>query len=515
MGQVFILNENDYYHGNLYYMIVDEFMNSAHFNQQGMGIMTLTASIPELRPPACTGAQCPQPEGWQLSILYAGLALLAIGSGGIRPCNIAFGADQFDTSTPKGKAQLESFFNWWYFSFTVALVVALTAVVYIQTNVSWILGFAIPTGCFFLSIVIFLTGYHTFIIKSPQGSVFVDMAKVITASCRKQKVTLGQASSNSFYDPPLIQSETESQTTKLPRTDRFRCLDKAAVIVDSSELDDYGKAKNGWRLCSLLQVEQLKLLVAMFPVWITGIFCFLAMDQQNTIGILQAIQTNKNIGNFNVPPGWMGLVSMLTLSTWIFFYERVFVPLSQKMTGKKMRLTMRQRITLGILTAILSLLVAGFVERKRRLSALQHGSFESPISVFELVPQFSFSGLTEGFAAVALMEFLTTQLPESMRTVSGAVFFLSLSISSYINSALVNIIHGLTKKYAKAPWLGGTDLNKDTLDYFYFTIAALEIVNLLYFNFFACRFVSNNAIGNKESQIEEKNQNIESAYQHV
>lgn len=472
--------------------------------------MTLTASIPELRPTACQGPNCPQAEDWQLAILFTGLAFLAIGSGGIRPCNIAFGADQFDTRTPKGKAQLESFFNWWYFSFTLALVVALTAVVYIQTNISWILGFGIPTGCFFLSIAIFLIGYHTYIIKKPQGSVFSDMAKVITAAFRKRGAKVESEYENFFYDPPLSESESETETKKLPHTDRFRCLDKAALIVDSSELDEQGKAKDGWRLCSLLQVEQLKMLVGMIPVWISGIFIFVSMDQQNTIGILQAIQTDKMVGDFNFPPGWMGLLSMLSLSTWIFLYERVYLPLSQKMTGKLRRLNMRQRITMGILMGTLSLLVSGFVERKRRLSALQHGTFESPLSIFVLVPQYCLSGMTEAFGAVALMEFLTTQLPESMRTVSGAIFFLSLSVASYFNSALVNVIHGITRKYAKAPWLGGTDLNKDTLEYFFFLVAGIEILNLLYFNFFAYRFVSNDIIGSKDSENVENMQKEES-----
>ncbi|KAK1563263.1 hypothetical protein Q3G72_025003 [Acer saccharum] len=481
----------------------------------GMGIITLTAGIDELRPPACNEqADCVEPKGWQLSILYAGLALLAIGSGGIRPCNIAFGADQFDTRTPKGKTQLESFFNWWYFSFTVALVIALTVVVYIQTNVSWVIGFVIPTACLFLSTVIFLIGHHTYIIKKPQGSVFVDVAKVVTAACRKrkQKVNDGQDSAEkSFYDPPpspLL--ESYSQNVKLPHTVKFRCLDKAALITDSIELDSQGKAKNNWRLCSIQQVEQLKMLLGMVPVWITGIVCFLAMDQQNTIGILQAIQMNKTIQNFNFPPAWIGLMSMITLALWIFIYERVYLPLTHKITGKKQRLTMTQRVTIGILMSIVTLTIAGIVERNRRISALEHGSFESPLSILLLLPQFAFSGLIEAFAAVALMELLTTQLPESMRTVSGTIFFLSLSIASYMNSLLINIIHVVTgKNNGQAPWLGGTDLNKNTVEYFYFLVAGIEVLNLLYFTFFASRYVSNNDAKNeKESEKKDLEESV-------
>ncbi|GAV65441.1 PTR2 domain-containing protein, partial [Cephalotus follicularis] len=471
----------------------------------GMATMTLTAGVPQLRPTTCNEeSDCPGPQKWQLGFLLSGLALLAIGAGGIRPCNIAFGADQFDTTTKKGRAQLESFFNWWYFSFTLALVVALTVVVYIQTNVSWVLGFAIPTACLVLSIGIFLIGKNTYIILKPQGSVFVDMAKVITAAFRKRNVDVRSASEQ-LYDPPI--KESDSQTTKLTHTNKFRCLDKAAINTDSSELDDEGKPKNGWRLCTLQQVEQLKLLLGMVPVWLTGIGCFVAMDQQNTIGILQAIQMNKSVGShFKIPPGWMGLSSMIALSIWIFIYERIYIPRAKKMTGKDKRMTMTQRINIGIVMAILCSLVAGIVEKHRREAALRNGSFESPLSITLLLPQFALSGLIEAFAAVAIMEFLTTQLPETMRTVSGAIFFLSLSAASYLNSLFVNIIYSLTLKNGK-PWLGGKDLNKDTLEYFYFLIAGLGVVNFTYFNFFASRYVLNSTskrISKCESGDEEK-----------
>lgn len=67
--------------------------------------MTLTAGVTEVRPFPCNGQRnCPQPYAWQLVLLYGVLGLLAIGAGGIRTCSIAFGADQFDPTTEKGRA---------------------------------------------------------------------------------------------------------------------------------------------------------------------------------------------------------------------------------------------------------------------------------------------------------------------------------------------------------------------------------------------------------------------------
>ncbi|CAK7342772.1 unnamed protein product [Dovyalis caffra] len=347
----------------------------------GMAILALIASIPKLRPLDYPGeSNCQKPQDWQLAVLYFGLGLLAMGAGGVRPCNIAFGADQFDTRTEKGRAQLESLFNWWYFSFIVALVVALTAVVYVQTNVSWVISYAIPAICRFCSIIVFLIGKHTYIITKPQGTIFDDMAKVIVAA--------------------------HQHVVKLTRTDMLKFLDKVALIADPSELDDNGLPKR--------------------------IGCFITMDQMNTFGLMQAIQSNNEVHKFKIPPGWMGLMSMICLSVWIFVYEQIYLPRVKKRSKKNIRLTMRQRINVGIVMAILCMVVAVIVEKNRREA-------------------FALSGLNEAFAAVAFMEDYNNHLPETMRTLAGAIFFLSFSASSHFNTAIVNLVHHVTSNHGTKP----------------------------------------------------------------
>ncbi|XP_016438483.1 protein NRT1/ PTR FAMILY 2.8-like isoform X2 [Nicotiana tabacum] len=455
----------------------------------GMGMVTLTAGVDELRPPNCQGlATCSDPQKWQLAFLFAGLGFMAIGSGGIRACNIAFGADQFDTNTEKGRSQLKSFFNWWYFSFTIALIIALTVVIYIQTNISWFIGFLIPTCCLALSIMIFLIGRNTYIRLKPQGCVFIDMAKVINAACRKRHVRI-VPSGNSLYEP--VPKETaENQISVLRHTDRFKCLDKAAVVVDSStELNAEGVAKDSWRLCNVEQVERLKCVVGIIPVWVAGITCFITMEQMNTFGVLQVIQSDTRVGNFNIPPGWMGLASMIALAIWIFIYECVYVPNASKISKKEARLSLQIRVKIGIFMSILCLAVAAFVETRRRDLALKEGTFISPLGIAIFLPQFILSGLTEAFAAVSVMEFLNNQVPETMRSVAGAIFFLSLSIASYLNTLIVNIVEMLSGLHGRKPWLGGHDLNQNKLERFYILIAGLGVLNFIYFHFYASRYI--------------------------
>ncbi|KAK7339727.1 hypothetical protein VNO77_20408 [Canavalia gladiata] len=480
----------DAYMGKFYVLL---FGSIASF--LGMGFVSLGAGISSLRPPSCPShSDCIQANGTQLAILYLGLGLFAVGSGGLRPCNIAFGADQFDIKTEEGRALLDSFFNWWYFLFSIALLVALTVVVYIQTNVSWFLGFIIPNVCFAFSLTIFLLGLNTYVRLKPKGSIISDLVKVVVTAIRRRHIDINKDFQLSLYDPPPSTSESEQNLKKLAHTNRFRFFDKAAVITDQSERDSEGKCQIVGDYCSVQQVEELKSILATLPVWFAGIMCFLSMGQANSFGILQALQTNKSIGHhFSVPPAWMGLVPMIALSLWILIYEKIYIPWTKKTSTEGKRLSIERRILIGILFSIASMVVSGLIEVHRRDNALKHGSFESPTSIWWLVPQFALSGMVEAFAAVPMMELLTSHWPESMKTLGGATFFLSLAIANYLSTILIRII-SVTTRNSRTPWLGGNDLNKNRLEYYYYTIAVFGGLNLLYFQFFARRYLHNEVL---------------------
>ncbi|XP_024971157.1 protein NRT1/ PTR FAMILY 2.11-like isoform X2 [Cynara cardunculus var. scolymus] len=79
----------------------------------GMLVLTLTAAVSKLHPPHCVdGVPCIGPTPWQMAFLLTGFGFLIAGASGIRPCNLAFGADQFNPKTESGQAGIASFFNW-------------------------------------------------------------------------------------------------------------------------------------------------------------------------------------------------------------------------------------------------------------------------------------------------------------------------------------------------------------------------------------------------------------------
>lgn len=185
-----------------------------------MLVITLTALISKLHPPHCDkqNGACIGPTSWQMAFLLLGFGLLVVGASGIRPCNLAFGADQFNSITEKGERELNSFFNWWYFTGTVAMMIALTVVIYVQSDVSWALGFAIPTFLMLFACVLFFMGSRMYVKLEPKGSPLKSVVQVVVAAARKKELKSPEQPGLTIFS----HVSTNSINSKLPYTDQFR-----------------------------------------------------------------------------------------------------------------------------------------------------------------------------------------------------------------------------------------------------------------------------------------------------
>ncbi|KAK8918958.1 putative peptide/nitrate transporter [Platanthera zijinensis] len=454
----------------------------------GMLILTLTAAFKTLHPPPCNnGENCASASPLQLSFIFLSFAFLIVGAGGIRPCNLAFGADQFNPHTESGRRGINSFFYWYYFTFTVAVMLSCTVIIYVQSSISWAIGLGIPALLMFFSCSFFFLGSKLYVRVKPEGSPFGNVARVLAAAYRKRAMKLpDEDHSHLLFNPPLVGSTTVS---KLPHTDQFRCLDKASILTSSDEVQpEDGKPINPWRLCSSQHVEEVKCIIRILPIWSTSLLYNMAMTQQGTYVVFQALQSDRRLGNngFQIPAGSFIVFNMLALTIWIPIYDRIVVPRLQRITKIEGGITLLHRMGVGIVIAIVSLLVAAFVEEKRRSIALREftapsGRSEvSPMSGLWLIPQLMLCGLSEAMGIIAQIEFYYKQFPENMRSVAGAILVLGFAVSNYFCSFVVMAVHRTTENGRGENWLAG-DLNRGRLDLFYLLTAAMAVANLAYF----------------------------------
>ncbi|GMN50563.1 hypothetical protein TIFTF001_019725 [Ficus carica] len=83
------------------------------------------------------------------------------------------------------------------------------------------------------------------------------------------------------------------------------------------ELTPEGLASKPWSLCTVKQVEELKSLLKVLPIWSTGIF-IAATTSQHSFSLIQASTTNRHLTtNFQIPAGSFVVFSILTLLIWV------------------------------------------------------------------------------------------------------------------------------------------------------------------------------------------------------
>ncbi|XP_060170276.1 protein NRT1/ PTR FAMILY 2.11-like [Lycium barbarum] len=442
----------------------------------GMLVLTLTAAVSKLHPPECGGnqeaTQCVGPTTGQMTFLLGGFCLLVTGASGIRPCNLAFGADQFDPNTESGRRGISSFFNWYYFSYTFAMMVSLTVIVYVQSSISWSLGLAIPTIMMFLSCALFFVGTKIYVRLVPKGSPLTSVAQVLVAAFKKRHLQLPQQPCFSLFNYVA----SNSLNSMLPYTDQFRFLSKAAVKNPEDHLNSSdGSAVNPWRLCSIQQVEEVKCLLRIIPIWVAGTIYYVSVVQSQNYAIFQALQSDNQLGHFHIPPASFIVISMLSITIWLPIYDRVLLPWLRKFRRKEDGITLLPKMGIGIFLSIITMIISGIVENKRRTLAMTQGKGAiSSMSGLWLIPQMALSGLSEAFTLISENEFFYKQCPENMRSIAASFFFVGLAGSSYLSSFFSSVVHKTSN------WLA-EDLNKGRLDCFYYLIAALETLNLGYF----------------------------------
>nr|DAD28415.1 TPA_asm: hypothetical protein HUJ06_029883 [Nelumbo nucifera] len=322
----------------------------------GMTLLTLSASVPGLKP-SCDGMVC-HPTGSQSVICFLALYLIALGTGGIKPCVSSFGADQFDENDEDEKKKKSSFFNFFYFSINIGALIASSVLVWIQMNVGWGWGFGIPAVAMAIAVMSFFSGTRLYRHQNPGGSALTRICQVLVASFRKIKEKIPD-DGNLLYETTGAESAIIG-SRKLDHTKGMRFLDKAAV---ETQTDKIKASVDPWRLCTVTQVEELKSIIRLLPIWASGIAFSTVYSQISTMFVLQGNTMDPHMGpHFQIPSASLSIFDTISVTFWTPIYDRIIVPLARKHTSHKNGFTQLQRMGIGLVISIFAMLAAGILE---------------------------------------------------------------------------------------------------------------------------------------------------------
>lgn len=445
----------------------------------GMTFLTVTASVSGLKP-VChgpRGEEICQVTDAQSATFFVALYLIALGTGGIKPCVSSYGADQFDDADEAEKKHKSSFFNWFYFSINIGALIASSVLVWVQDNEGWGWGFGIPAVAMAIAVVSFFSGTRLFRNQKPGGSPLTRICQVVAASIRKHKVEL-PADESLLYET----ADAESNITgsrKLDHTKDFSFFDKAAVEIQS---DNIKESVNPWRLCTVTQVEELKAIVRLLPIWATGIIFSTVYSQMSSLFVLQGERMDTHVGNssFKIPPASLSIFDTLSVIFWVPIYDRIIVPVTRKFTGHKNGLTQLQRMGIGLFISILSMIAAAVLELIRLRMVRERNYYdlpEMPMSIMWQVPQYFLIGCAEVFTFIGQLEFFYEQAPDAMRSLCSALSLTTVALGNYLSSLLVTIVTSISTKNGNLGWIPD-NLNRGHLHYFFWLLTVLSVLNM-------------------------------------
>ncbi|GER42012.1 major facilitator superfamily protein [Striga asiatica] len=412
-------------------------------NMQGMLVLVLTAAVDHLRPQTCKNGSnsCHYPSQLQLAVLYLGLALASLGNAGTRFTIGPMGAHQFKTPGQQG-----IFFNWYIFTMYTATIISSTAIVYVEDNVSWVWGFGLCAAANLFGLVVFLIGKRFYRPFKAHGSPFRALARVLVGAVSKRGMVLSDDSKDYYC--------CHHQDPKTP-TNFFRFLNRAALR--SGETKDGMQAQQK-ASCTVKDVENLKSLIKIFPLWSTGLFLCTPLAIQLSLSVIQALSMDRRLAgsHFRVPAGSMPVFILISTSLSILVIDRA------KIT--KTPLTLLRRIGIGHALTVASMAISALVESKRLTAG-------GPISAMWLVPQLAVAGLGEAFHFPGQVSLYYREFPEELKSTSTAAVAMFIGIAFYVSNGIIDLLRKLTV------WLPD-DINEGRLDNVYWVCCAVGGLNL-------------------------------------
>ncbi|XP_078448110.1 nitrate transporter 1.1 [Wolffia australiana] len=430
----------------------------------GVTILTISTSVHGLRPPSCapSSSSCIPANGMQLGVLYLALYMTALGTGGLKSSVSGLGSDQFDESDPSEKKGMLKFFNWFFFLISLGSLLAVTVLVYVQDHVGRRWGYGICATCILLGLFLFLSRTRSYRFKKLVGSPLTQISAVLFSAWRNRALPFP----DQLYEEP-------SSKQSLPRTTQFRFLDRAAIKQEGE--------RSKWRVNTVTDVEEVKMLARMLPIWATTIMFWTVYAQMTTLSVSQATTMDCHVaGSFQIPPGSLTVFFVASILLTVPVYDRAVVPLTRRLTGNPQGLSPLQRIGVGLVMSAMAMAAAALTEVKRLRAATGRGDGPVPMTVFWLVPQFLLVGSGEAFTYIGQLDFFLRECPSGMKTMSTGLFLSTLSLGFFLSSLLVSIVDAVTGKAGRGAWIAD-NLNQGRLYNFYWLLAALSLANFAVF----------------------------------
>lgn len=250
-----------------------------------------------------------------------GLFVIAVGTGGIKPCVSSFGGDQFH---PDQEDYRRSFFSLFYFAINAGSLISTIVSPIIREDVHcggredcYALAFGIPAALMVVAIIAFVIGTPFYIIKAPEGNIFAEVFSGMGSAIKHRWNT--------------------------PRKERKKEHWMDYALVDTSEK----------------MVRDTKYVLRVLVLYIPLPFFWALFDQQGSRWTLQATRMNGQVGAITIKPDQMQVFNPLLIVTLIPLFEATLYPCLKHFN---INFSPLRKMTLGMILAGISFILAALVQ---------------------------------------------------------------------------------------------------------------------------------------------------------
>lgn len=466
---------------------------------QGLALLSVSSRLYLIRPEGCgmEQAPCGAHSGKELGIFYIALYMIAFGNGGYQPNIATFGADQFDEEDPAEAHSKVSFFSYFYLALNLGSLFSNTFLSYLEDEGRWALGFWASTAAAATALLLFLSGTLRYRYIQPGGNPIGRVCQVAFAACRNWKAA--GASSAGVVTLYEDDDKADAGGRKLLHTQGFSFLDRAAHVDADTKLG----ARDPWKLCTVTQVEEVKSILRLLPIWLCTILYSVVFTQMASLFVVQgaAMRRTTPFAGFSVPPSSMSAFDILAVATTIFLYRRAICPFLARLTGRPAGPTELQRMGLGLVVGALAMATAGTVEHFRKAGAT--AAMSSDLHIMWQVPQYALIGVSEVMMYVGQLEFFNGQMPDGLKSFGSALCMMSMSLGNYFSDVIVSAVTRVTTTRGRPGWIPD-DLNQGHLDRFYFLLAVLAVADFAVYLLCASRYGSGKVDAGRSSSDDEE-----------
>ncbi|XP_027492408.1 solute carrier family 15 member 1 [Corapipo altera] len=257
-----------------------------------------------------------------IALSMIGLILIALGTGGIKPCVSAFGGDQFEDDQEK---QRSTFFSLFYMAINAGSLLSTIVTPSLRATECGIhtkqqcypLAFGVPAVLMAVALIVFVAGSRMYKKVKPQGNIMLQVCKCV-----------GFAIKNRF----------RHRSKEFPKREHW--LDWASEKYDK-------------RL-----IAQTKTVLKVLFLYIPLPMFWALFDQQGSRWTLQATAMNGDFG-VSIQPDQMQIVNPILIIIMVPVVDSLIYPLIKKC---KINFTPLKKMTVGMFLASMAFVAAALVQ---------------------------------------------------------------------------------------------------------------------------------------------------------